>query len=978
MRTLHVVSHTHWDREWYQTFQQFRLRLVHLVDGLLELLEKDPDFKYFMLDGQTIVLDDYLALRPEQEATLRRHIQAGRIIIGPWHILPDMFLVGPEAHIRNLLEGERTSRKFGPKMPIGYIPDPFGHPGQVPQILRGFGIETACLWRGLDEQPTEFWWQAPDGSRVLMAYLRDSYSNGAALPVQDPPAFTESLARQGDSLAAHSAANDQLIMLGTDHMEPPPGTSTAIVYADQNLKGTRVVHSTLPQYVAALRAALDESGLPVVTGELRACRRMHLLPGVLSTRIWIKQRNHASESLLTKWAEPFIAFQELAAPPGKLDTALGHKQEILHQAWRLLMENHPHDSICGCSIDQVHSEMVARFDQVDQIGEELTRQALRAIAATITTQSSAPAASAIIVFNPSSFTRTDIVISEVDMPPEVTSFEIIDEQGALLPHETSAAGAQELLNMVVDAKTARAVFNTIHDGTIASLGIRGFNIQRNGDIVHLDIVLSKDGPDKNVWEQAAQQAAVLLNEPAILDYHVRARTADVVKAIFVAPVVPGLGWRTFYVRPKPAEKNTARYSALARALLPQAERFAGSAFGQSLIDRLQNDPTGKPPYMIENEFFKVEVEPEGTLLVTDKRTGTIYHGLNRFVDGGDCGDEYNYSPPSIDPPLVARLVKASVQRGPVLQSLTLALSIKVPIQLSPDRISHSVAGHNVVPLAIISQVSLTAGVARIDVKTTVNNNARDHRLRVHFPAPVRAEAAEHDGHFEIVRRKLGVPDFERETWIEDPRPEVPQRAFSAVSDGPVGLTIANRGLPEVEVLKTDAGTEIALTLLRCVGWLSRDDFQTRRGHAGPMLATPGAQMQGAWTFDYSVIPHHGAERPMEQAYAFETALRGLPAALHAGNLGAQGSFVSVEGRGFVISAVKQAENGAGWIVRGYNSSSESIEARLRPWQRFDSAARVNLAEQEQSRLTPDKLTGSVSVTLKAHEIVTILFGDEIR
>ena len=147
MRTLHVISHTHWDREWYQTFQQFRLRLIRLVDGLLDLLEKDPDFKYFMLDGQTIALEDYLSMRPEQEAVLREHIQKGRILIGPWHILPDMFLVGPEAHIRNLLQGDQTARRFGPKMMVGYIPDPFGHPGQVPQILQGFGIESNAARR---------------------------------------------------------------------------------------------------------------------------------------------------------------------------------------------------------------------------------------------------------------------------------------------------------------------------------------------------------------------------------------------------------------------------------------------------------------------------------------------------------------------------------------------------------------------------------------------------------------------------------------------------------------------------------------------------------------------------------------------------------------------------------------------------------------------------------------------------------------
>jgi mannosylglycerate hydrolase len=227
MNTLHIISHTHWDREWYLTFQQFRLKLVHLVDGLLETLEQNPDFEHFMLDGQTIVLDDYLQMRPENEAVIRQHVQSGRILIGPWHILPDMFLVSPEAHIRNLLQGARTASRFGPSMPVGYIPDPFGHPGQVPQILHGFGITTASVWRGIGDLPCEFWWQAPDGSRVLMAFLRESYSNGASLPADAPTQFTTQLAQIQATLAAHSAVHDLLVMVGTDHMEPSPHTPDA-------------------------------------------------------------------------------------------------------------------------------------------------------------------------------------------------------------------------------------------------------------------------------------------------------------------------------------------------------------------------------------------------------------------------------------------------------------------------------------------------------------------------------------------------------------------------------------------------------------------------------------------------------------------------------------------------------------------------------------------------------------------------------
>jgi alpha-mannosidase/mannosylglycerate hydrolase len=144
----HVVSHTHWDREWYRPFENFRFRLVRLVDRLVEILDADPEYRYFMLDGQTIVIEDYLEVRPAAEEALRRHVQSGRLQIGPWYILPDEFLVSGEATIRNMLIGQRVARRFGAAMQIGYIPDTFGHIPQMPQILRGFGLDTAVFWRG--------------------------------------------------------------------------------------------------------------------------------------------------------------------------------------------------------------------------------------------------------------------------------------------------------------------------------------------------------------------------------------------------------------------------------------------------------------------------------------------------------------------------------------------------------------------------------------------------------------------------------------------------------------------------------------------------------------------------------------------------------------------------------------------------------------------------------------------------------------
>ena len=208
---------------------------------------------------------------------------------------------------------------------------------------------------------------------------------------------------------------------------------------------------------------------------------------------------------------------------------------------------------------------------------------------------------------------------------------------------------------------------------------------------------------------------------------------------------------------------------------------------------------------------------------------------------------------------------------------------------------------------------------------------------------------------------------------------MPQRAFTDISDGRLGLMLANRGLPEVEVLKTEGGSEIALTLLRCVGWLSREDFQTRRWHAGPEEATPAAQMSGKWTYDYSIIPH-GPGRPHELAYAFETPLRAVPTGIHAGSLPDRGSFVSVETSGsqsFIVSAAKRAETGLGWIVRGYNASPEPLVVTLTPWKTFPSAAQVNLAEHKIAELPVEKETGSVRLGVKGHEIVTVWFGEEI-
>jgi mannosylglycerate hydrolase len=979
MRNMHVISHTHWDREWYRPFQLFRLQLVHLVDGMLDILEKDPGFKYFMLDGQTIVLDDYLLMRPENEMVLREHIRKGRILIGPWHILPDMFLVGPEAHIRNLLQGDRTARNYGPKMMVGYMPDSFGHIGQIPQILHGFGIESASLWRGVHDGPAEFWWQAPDGSRILMAYLREGYGNGADLPAENIERFASMLAEKGEMLSKASATSDLLIMYGTDHMEPPQNTSEAIAYADEMLRNTRVIHSTLPQYVAAIQSEIKREiiELPTMVGELRACKRMHLLPGVLSTRMWIKQRNHGCETLLTKWAEPFSTFATLVSIGDQPGTLLKRPSAIVRQAWHILMENHPHDSICGCSIDQVHEEMKVRFDQVDQIGEEITRQALECLAAAVKTErelrdpgivpSLLNDRSCIVVFNPSSTTRTDTVTAFLKLPPNDHDIELVDENGNTVPFQLEGNDSHTIIQVTLSANGLRSAFGNINDGRAAGMTVQNIKIQHKGSEVFIDVIMANGGePNLAAWKTARNLVEGYLSDSSISAYHVCARSPSTTRIIATIADVPGLGYRTFWVHTRSKEeKKTNLFNSLFRALIP-----LGRVPSPQLLSKHKGST--KPPHKIENDFFIVEAQKNGTLTIEDKRSNITYRGLNRFLDGGDCGDEYNYSPPLGDQLIAPRLKQARITRGPVQQTLDLELELIIPLTLSPDRKSRS---KKLTTVTITTTITLSKGVPRVDIRTLIANCARDHRLRVHFPAPFKTDVGSYDGHFEVVNRPVALPAYDS-TWVEQPRPEVPQRAYSSISDGISGLTIANRGLPEVEVLKNSAGNaELSITLLRCIGWLSRDDFSTRNGHAGPFLETPEAQMPGTWKYDYSIIPNTGDwTKTYDQAYAFEAPMCLIETSLHHGKLPTSCSFVQVKPGTFVISTVKKCENGAGWLVRGYNITSEDIFVTLIPWKQFRKVEIINLAEEKQKVLRPGK-DGSISFPVRGHEIVTVRFDD---
>ncbi len=605
----------------------------------------------------------------------------------------------------------------------------------MPQILQGFGIDNACLWRGLDDQPTEFWWQSPDGTRVLMLYLRDSYGNGASLNTSDPKQFTEQIGQAANSLAPHSAASDLLVMHGTDHMEPPPETSQAVKSANKMLKGYCVIHSTLPAYLSAIRSSIKDqkSEIPVITGELRSSKRSHLLPGVLSTRMWIKQRNHACENLLEKWAEPFSMFTSLTVDDGQ-QTMLHDPSSILRQAWMLLLQNHPHDSICGCSIDQVHDEMRPRFDQVEQIGEEITKQSLETLAGTINTKKQSSVInhqSAIVVFNPLSVSRTDLVSAELSLPSGISDFEIVDESGNIIPHQSASGRTTDLINIRIKREELGGMLGMVHEGRAGNLAIQDIQFDREDAILRVEAIFAENAdPNIEVWNNGIRTFEEYLADSSIEIFHIHAHSPDSASITFAAPDIPALGWKTFYVCSKDSLPAEIHVTPLMRLLAPLAK----FPVAQKLIASLSR-PKVKPPYIIENDHLSVELNlDDQTLSITDKTTGKVLHGLNRFVDTGDCGDEYNFSPPPSDLRVdSAKLEGVTLARGLVQQIMTISLSMKVPAALSADRKSRSA---EMVEIPITTRVTLTKGVPRVDIHTHLDNRARDHRLRVNFPCPV--------------------------------------------------------------------------------------------------------------------------------------------------------------------------------------------------------------------------------------------------
>jgi alpha-mannosidase len=354
---VHNGSHTHWDREWFQPLERFQQRLVALIDDLLD----DPPVgdESFLLDGQAIVIDDYLDVRPERSAEISALLRDRRLEAGPWYVLADELIPGGEALVRNLLAGRRALRRLGVVSPaVLYCPDSFGHPASLPAIAKGFGLSLIVLWRGYGgprwPSGDTIRWQSPAEDEAVVFHLpRDGYEFGSHLPLDDAGARAR-WTRIREELAPRSSTGVTLLPHGADHHARPPKARQAIDALTRAASPDRLRRSSLHAFASHLVERATATSLPLVRGELRdSYGYTWTLQGTFATRAHEKRLNAAAERLLVREAEPWSA---LASRNG-----LPIGGALVAHAWRTLLGAHPHDTLCGCSIDEVASAMEVRI-----------------------------------------------------------------------------------------------------------------------------------------------------------------------------------------------------------------------------------------------------------------------------------------------------------------------------------------------------------------------------------------------------------------------------------------------------------------------------------------------------------------------------------------------------------------------------------------------------------------------------------------
>lgn len=914
---IHVVPHTHWDREWYEPFESYRLKLVHAMDELLHVLDTDPGFRHFNFDGQIAAIEDYLEIRPGAEEDIARQVKAGRLGVGPWRILMDEFLCSPETIVRNLQQGTSRADSLGGSQHLGYIPDSFGHIAQMPQLLRLCGFNEATVWRGVPRavDRTEFHWEAPDGSRVRAAYLVTSYGNGVALPETVEELITRTRRIVSD-LAPFEPGPVVLAMNGTDHRPPEAHIPELFAKANAMQDEFEFRIGSMTEYLADTATLTD---LPLWRGEMRSSARANLLMGVLSARMPLKQAEFAASTALERYAEPLSAL-------ARQDTG-----RLLERAWRWMVENSAHDSVCGCGIDAVADQVLARYKQAARIADLVTADAIEALAAHVDTND--VTSESIVAWNPSPRARGGMLDVTLTPPggPNGLAFRAPDR--TIAPAQVLGTEAQRVVDMTLRGEQLARIVPTINSRRLGELYINGIAVE-GGRVTTIRLALGPVLDGAIDVEQSKRDVEAIIARKPNAKFHVIADGPPLCRVLVAAPEVGGLGWTTL----------------------------------QPVYDvEASERPARAEGNVLDNGIVRAEVQGDGRVTVTSK-TGARYENLFGIEDGADAGDEYTYSPPDRDlivtEPAEQPVVDV-VQDGPVQATLRVTRRFRIPASLDAKERGRA---RKTEWMPVVMDLTLRAGEPFLRASLELMNHASDHRVRALFPLGFETQHSHADGAFYVNERGLEAEGDAHEVGL----PTFPSRRWVDASDGARGFAVFHRGTPEYELV---GGRALAITLLRSVAWLSRQGMRNRAGPAGPMLATPGAQLHGTHRFELAVYPHDGgwsAGRVHDVAEGFAYPLRATVTRKHAGALPAAGSGLTLEPTSVQLSAL--TKNGETTTCRIYNASADATEARVHVSDigGAKTPRLVGLLGDERGSL--EVRDGVISLPLKPWEIASIKLG----
>lgn len=872
----HFISNTHWDREWRFSMQRTRHMLVYMMDMLLDIFEKEPAFKSFHLDSQTIPLQDYLEIRPEKKEILSRLIQEKKLLVGPWFVLPDEFSVGGESLIRNLLLGHKIAKSFGYVSKTGYSPFSWGQISQMPQIYKGFGIDFAAFYRGVNTEVaprSEFIWQGADGTRIVASRLgrRPRYNvwyviqrpvywkmkdvNNRIIPWNcgsGPFKFVGDLYSDFDTQysrqkyiydrasiqdSAKTAVEEQnsdwttphrFWSCGHDSSCPDIREVQMIKDCSQALAGTAVVfHSTFEEFQREVLAGVS-SDLPVVAGEMRhysdSPSTSPLFGWIISARMDLKAENFKTERDLIRYAEPLAVFASMLGAE--------YPQGFLDQAYNWLLQNHGHDSIGGCSREIVGQDMQYRYRQTQEIAGCVAQRALLDIAGSIDYAGCIGEKMALIVYNPATFSRDEVAVLNLEIPREwkAEGIEIVDEHFKKV--QTKVLGIKDESFHIVQSPNDTA----------------------------------------NMFQSR--------------QYRLRAYLKN----------IPPMGYATFFVRP------AAKY-------MPKEK--------VSLVTGL---------HAMENQYLHVRINSNGTLTIRDKQTGRLYENMGYFRDTAEIGNPWQHQ--DVEQMTVfttlyenARIVL--VEDNELEASYRVHWNWALPEGRAEGDKARSRTLKNV---PIVNMVTLRKDQPWVEIATEIDNTVEDHYLQVCFPGHIAARTVAAQGQFDVLERPVQLP--QSPAYLEPPQSEQPMNSFIDISDGHVGLAVLNEGLKAYEATDQEK-PELRITLLRafplriCVTQEMTDYSAVDKS----------SQCLGRHRFRYAVMPHSGTWIEADVWKASERFNLPLVIAQTAptedGTQPIRKSFLEITSDKVHLSAVKRSESGRGWIMRLFNPSHKAIRTKIR-------------------------------------------------